>query len=87
MKPIETFIEYNKFGFVLTRTQAHLCPSCGELLNAGEHYHPTHCPACGEALDFSEVIWKPEEELYIDHDACEEFFNFYWETMNGKKGA
>ncbi len=87
MKPIKTYVVYEKYGFIRTRAQAHLCPECGELLNAGPNYTPKCCSECGTRLDFSGVIWEPDEELEIDHDAAEEFFAEWNTALHGKKGA
>lgn len=63
MKPMMTYTEYLRFGFVRTRCQQFSCPACGVILNAGWNYQPKFCAECGQRLDFSGIAFEQEETL------------------------
>lgn len=74
-KPITRIETYLKFGFVITEYECHICPKCGNVLNAGPNYQPNYCEQCGQHITFAEIDWKPERILgYLsqskENDLC-----------------
>ena len=65
MRPITEKRTYLKYGFVLVRCQACLCPACFKTLNAGSNYQPEYCDQCGQHLTFDDIEWEQDEELGI----------------------
>lgn len=63
MKPTEYTAEYKKFGLVMIRIHGHKCGECGAILNAGPNWQPKCCEECGTKVDWSDVVWIPDEEL------------------------
>lgn len=72
-KPVSKLETYLKFGYVATERECHLCPRCGNVLNAGPDYQPHYCGQCGQRVDFGGIEWKEERELGYTgrRDGCE----------------
>lgn len=62
-KPIPRLDTYLKFGFVITEHEVHLCPRCGDIIDAGSNYQPGYCGKCGQKVNFSGIRWKEDKEL------------------------
>lgn len=62
-KPIPRLDTYLKFGFVITEHEVHLCPRCGDIIDAGPDYQPGYCGKCGQKVSFSGIRWKEDKEL------------------------
>ena len=62
-KPLQMVEVYLKYGTVCMKHEAHFCPRCKNVLNAGPCYQPKYCSQCGQKLNFSGVEWKEDEKL------------------------
>lgn len=62
-KPVPRINTYLKYGFVITEHEVHLCPRCGDILNAGPNYQPKYCSQCGQRVTFDGIVWKPDKTL------------------------
>ncbi len=62
-KPMPRTEIYLKFGYVATERECHLCPRCGNILNAGPDYQPKYCDQCGQKVSFAGTIWKEDKEI------------------------
>ena len=62
-KPISKIEIYLKYGFVITEHEAHLCPRCRKVLNAGPNYQPNYCSQCGQKVSFAGIKWSEDKKL------------------------